>query len=241
MSMTARKRRVAVGALSLVVLAACASAEEVALGTFEDDAAASAAPETPTTDDADADDPEGGGAVDGDQADDPLQEIAWALPPAGPESPSVNEDTVYKVLDNLDPEGCAALLEPDAGWFDPTTFGTGERSVHLFRAGAHLCAGDRAQGEAAYQQAIALTWPFAVEQPLHSRVCNVWDAVTRMVDPDAGPCALEELTFDTSDASEPTASGSEGASAPEDDGTRTTGDASAPPDGGEGQGGGGTP
>lgn len=137
--------------------------------------------------------------------EDPLEEIEWALTPAGPGSPSVNEDPIYKVLDDLDPQACAALLDPTKGWFEPSSFGTGERSVHLFLAGAHLCAGDRSSGVASYQQAQALTWDFAVEQPLHSRVCNVWDAVTRMVDPTAGPCALEELTFE--DPTDPDGSG----------------------------------
>jgi hypothetical protein len=135
------------------------------------------------------------GNAHGDE-DDPFDDIEWALPPAGPGSPSVNEDSIYKVLDDLDPQACDALLDPTQGWFDPSTFGTGSRSVHLFKAGAQLCAGDRAAAVVSYGRALEHEWSFAVEQPLHSRVCNVWDAVTRMIEPGAGPCALEELSFD---------------------------------------------
>ena len=149
----------------------------------------------------DADLPAGPADADGQQAagddlPDPIEEIAWALTPAGPGSPSVNEDPIYKVLDDLDPDACRALLDPAAGFFEPGAFGTGERSVHLFRAAAHLCAGDLEEGEAAYRRALTFTWAGAFDQPLHSRVCNVWDAVTRMVDPGAGPCALEEFVPD---------------------------------------------
>jgi hypothetical protein len=134
---------------------------------------------------------------------DPFEELEWALTPAGPESPSVNEDSIYRVLDDLDPEACRGLLtDPADGWFDPGAFGTGERSVHLFRAGALLCAGDGAAADAAYRQALGFAWPFPVTQPLHSRVCNVWDAVTRMLDPEAGPCALEELADDEATATD---------------------------------------
>jgi hypothetical protein len=148
---------------------------------------------------------------------DPFEELEWALTPAGPESPSVNEDSIYRVLDDLDPEACRELLtNPADGWFDPGAFGTGERSVHLFRAGALLCAGDGVAADAAYRQALGSAWSFPVTQPLHSRVCNVWDAVTRMLDPEAGPCALEELTVDDTTTAEddeaPEAPSSEGGS-----------------------------
>jgi hypothetical protein len=159
-----------------------------------------------TTPEQQADDGQDGSAErDQENAEeiDPFEELEWALTPAGPESPSVNEDSIYRVLDDLDPEACRGLLtDPADGWFDPGAFGTGERSVHLFRAGALLCAGDGAAADAAYRQALGFAWPFPVTQPLHSRVCNVWDAVTRMLDPEAGPCALEELADDEATATD---------------------------------------
>lgn len=66
----------------------------------------------------------------------------------------------------------------------------------LFLAGALLCTGDTAAAETAYQRALEFDWPPTVRQPVHSQVCNVWDAGTRMVDAGAGPCALEELPVD---------------------------------------------
>lgn len=187
----------AAAVLAALLAAGCQDPEDLALSAVDEPSeAVEPAPSTVATDEPAVDDGDDGQDEDGDV----LAAISWELPPAGPGSPSVNEDPIYKILDDLDPTACRALLEPGSGWFDPTSFGTGERTVHLFRAGAHLCAGERDAGAAAYQQALGFDWDFAVEQPLHSRVCNVWDAVIRIVDPAGGPCVLEELTFDTSDA-----------------------------------------
>ncbi len=120
--------------------------------------------------------------------------VAWFLPPAGPESPSNNEDAAYRGLDDNDPAGCAAMLDPSTGFFPevpPGGFVTGERTFYLYKAGAHLCAGDQAAGEAAYQQALAADWVATTGAVNHMRVCNVWAAVTAIVDPGAGPCTLQ--------------------------------------------------
>ncbi len=134
-----------------------------------------------------------GGAGNGDGgADDGT--VARFLPPAGPESPSNNEDAAYKRLDENDPAGCAAMLDPGSGFFPevpPGGFVTGVRTFYLYKAGAHLCAGDQAAGEAAYQQALAADWVATTGAVNRMRVCNVWTAVTAIVDPGAGPCTLQ--------------------------------------------------
>jgi len=86
------------------------------------------------------------------------------------------------------------LLDPSSGLFSETPpggFVTGERTFYLYKAGAHLCAGDQAAGEAAYQQALAADWVATTGAVNHMRVCNVWAAVTAIVDPGAGPCTLQ--------------------------------------------------
>lgn len=137
-----------------------------------------------------------------EEPEDPLEDIEWSLPPEGPDAPQLNDASYYSDLESADPKRCRELLA-DEGAFEPDKFLSGKRGAELYRAGAHLCAGDRQAGKKAYEQQVRdRKWPDPEKlsregqrdvQQVQRRVCNVWDAVTRMVAPDAGPCTLERV------------------------------------------------
>jgi hypothetical protein len=127
--------------------------------------------------------------------------LSWILPPAGPETPSVNEDSAYRGL-AAGRDSCRAML--DDGFFSeppPGGFVTGNRTYFLFKAGAHLCAGSRSAGRAAFAQALEAEWVEPTGPIVRSRVCNVWDAVTRILDPAKTGHCLIRIVEDGDDTS----------------------------------------
>jgi hypothetical protein len=174
-----------------------------------------------------------GDGTDGDDGTDDGEDDGWRLPPSGPDIPEDAERDVYLVLEAADPAGCRAELDSgELSGAPPGRFSTGDRSHHLYRAGAHLCAGDRDAGRAAFDDAIASAWVEPADPRTRDRVCRVWDAVTERVAEDAGTCTLradtdEDGTTDDGTTDDGTTDGDTGDDGTIDDGATdagTTGD-----------------
>ena len=132
---------------------------------------------------------------------------------------------MYKVLAAADASRCAALFTPGgvqvgdsfvagfgAAAVEPN-FATGDRTRHLYEAGAHLCAGDETAAREAFAAALSLgTWDVHTEDAETQRVvCTVWNAVTNLVDPSAGACSLELTTTDDGETDDAGADATDGA------------------------------
>lgn len=147
----------------------------------------------------DTDDDTDGGADDGG--------LRWPPLPEGPDIPEQDEIDIYAVLATAVAARCADLFtEGVPVQFDnrstearfaaspPGNFGTGSRTYHLYRAAAYLCANDDANARSAFAEALSeAPWSEPVDEEeanLQLVVCRVWDAVTALLDPGAGPCTL---------------------------------------------------
>lgn len=133
--------------------------------------------------------------------------LGWPPLPEGPDIPEQDEIDIYPVLAAADAPRCADLFtegvavqfgnrtaEARFAASPPGNFGTGSRTYHLYRAAAYLCANDGANAQSAFADALSEP-PWSepldeVEANLQLVVCRVWDAVTALLDPGAGPCTL---------------------------------------------------
>jgi hypothetical protein len=204
--------RAAVVLVGLVALAGCLDAADPRSednGTVDGDEAVDAdddRDDRPTDGDVDTTGTgEGNGRTGDDQTgddqtgDDPEVDD-WTLPPVGDTIPSDDERLVYLVLEAADPAACEELLGTKFVEEPPADFITGPRSYHLYRAAAHLCARDRDGALVAFGQVLSHSWTEPADDRRNRRwVCDVWDAVTSRIAPDAGPCTLETTDVDEPD------------------------------------------
>lgn len=184
--------------LALVVAACGVSNGAGPVGTGESDVALDDSTGGTGGDD-DTDDDTDGGAEGGG--------LRWPPLPEGPDIPERDEIDVYAVLATADAARCADLFTDGVPvQFDnrstearfaaspPGNFGTGSRTYHLYRAAAYLCANDDANARSAFAEALSeAPWSEPVDEVeanLQLVACRVWDAVTALLDPGAGPCTL---------------------------------------------------
>lgn len=162
-------------------------------------------------------------------------ELVWLTLPTGPDIPGYQEIQMYKVLAAADASSCAALFSPEgvqvgdfvagfgAAAIEPN-FDTGDRTRHLYEAGAHLCAGDEMAAREAFAAGLSLgDWDVVQADDVETQrvVCTVWNAVANLLDPSAGACTL--TTADDGEANDGGADATDGAS---DGGANATGGAS---------------
>jgi hypothetical protein len=178
-------------------------------------AAAGASPSSPAT--------QNQGTTDGDNGEG-NGELGWPMLPTGPDIPGYQEIQMYKVLAAADASSCAALFSPEgvqvgdfvagfgAAAVEPN-FDTGDRTRHLYEAGAHLCAGDETAAREAFAAALSLgDWDVlhADDAGTQRVVCTVWNSVANLLDPSAGACTL--TTADDGEADDGGADATDGAS-----------------------------
>ncbi len=178
-------------------------------------AAASASPSSLATQNPEPADDDNGGGNGG---------LVWLTLPTGPDIPGYQEIQMYKVLAAADASSCAALFSPEgvqvgdfvasfgAAAIEPN-FDTGDRTRHLYEAGAHLCAGNEAAAREAFAAGLSLgDWDVlhADDAGTQRVVCTVWNAVANLLDPSAGPCTL--TTADDGEADDGGADATDGAS-----------------------------